>query len=130
MNEIDRGVPLEPSPEELERLMRTCEAFVARHLAGLAAMPASDTEGADAGAEGFRDPSPEHGYALEALLARLEPAFSKSYNTAGPGYLAFIPGGGIPSAGLADLIACMTNRFIGVTAAAPALARIEATAIG
>lgn len=130
MNEIDRGVPLEPSPEELERLMRACEAFVARHLAGLATMPAADTEGADAVAEGFREPAPERGQALEALLARLEPAFSKSFNTAGPGYLAFIPGGGVPSAGLADLIACMTNRYVGVTAAAPALARIEATAIG
>jgi aromatic-L-amino-acid decarboxylase len=35
----------------------------------------------------------------------------------------------VPAAGLADFIACMTNRYVGVTAAAPALARIEATAI-
>jgi aromatic-L-amino-acid decarboxylase len=54
---------------------------------------------------------------------------AKSFNTVGPGYMAYVPGGGIPAAALADFIACAVNRFVGVTAASPALARIEATAI-
>jgi aromatic-L-amino-acid decarboxylase len=123
------GRPLEPDAEELDRWMRACAAFVGAHLASLDTMPSWDTDDAAAVADAFREPPPEEGHALEALLARLEPAILKSFNTAGPGYLAFIPGGGIPAAGLADFIACMTNRYVGVTAAAPALARIETTVI-
>ncbi len=109
--------------------MRACADFVAAHLARLDSMPSWDTDGADRVADGFDEPVPEGGRGLEELLARLEPAFLKSFNTAGPGYLAFIPGGGVPAAALADFIACMTNRYVNVTAAAPALARIEATVI-
>ncbi len=121
--------PLEPGPEELERWIQACAAFVASHWAGLDAMPSWDTEDAAAVADRFGEPAPETGHALDDLLARIEPAILKSFNTAGPGYLAFIPGGGIPAAALADFIACATNRFVNVTAAAPALARIEATVI-
>lgn len=125
----DEWFPLEPDAELLQRWLQACSAFVARHVAGLADMPSWDTEGAEAAAAPFREALPEQGHDMDALLARLEPAFAKSFNTAGPGYLAFIPGGGIPAAGLADLLACITNRYVGVTAAAPVLARIEATTI-
>ncbi len=122
--------PLEPDPEALERLLEQCAAFVAEHLRTLPQQPSFDIEGAGEVAAGFREPLPEAGHPLPELLERLTPAFAKSFTTAGPGYLAFIPGGGIPSAALADLLACATNRFVNVAAAAPALAQIEATAIG
>jgi aromatic-L-amino-acid decarboxylase len=121
--------PLEPSTEELQRWIEACSAFIVDHLAALAAMPSFDTEDAGPLVDSLREPPPEEGRDLDAILARLRPAILKSFNTAGPGYLAFIPGGGVPSAGLADFIACMTNRYVGVTAAAPALARIEQTVI-
>src|SRR5262249_30880192 len=63
------------------------------------------------------------------LLARLAPAIAKSFNTPGPGYLAFIPGGGVYAAALADYVATATNRYVGVAKAAPVLAEIEATTI-
>src|SRR5687767_6400534 len=97
--------PLEPDSEELERWMTACQAFVSEHLARLPEMPSWDTDGADEAAQAFREPVPEEGRPMEELLSRLDPAIRKSFNTAGPGYLAFIPGGGIPSAGLADFIA-------------------------
>jgi aromatic-L-amino-acid decarboxylase len=121
--------PLEPAPEELERWIRLASDFVVEHLAGLAAMPSWDTEDIGPLVDSLREPPPEAGRSLESILARLKPAIARSFNTAGPGYLAFIPGGGVPAAGIADLIACMTNRYVGVVAAAPALARLEATAV-
>jgi aromatic-L-amino-acid decarboxylase len=121
--------PLEPSRADLEAWMQACVRLIGDHIAGLADMPSWDVEGAAALGETFREEVPETGAPLASLLERLEPAIARSFNTAGPGYLAFIPGGGIPSAGLADFIAAMTNRYVGVTAAAPALARIEATVI-
>ena len=59
----------------------------------------------------------------------LDPAIQASFTTAGPGYLAYIPGGGIPTAAIADLIACVTNRFVNVDIAAPGLAEIERTTL-
>jgi aromatic-L-amino-acid decarboxylase len=122
-------VPLDPPPDELRRMLDRCAEFVVGHLASLGDLPASDLDGAAELAASFREPAPEEGRSLEAILERLGPAVTKSFNTAGPGYLAYIPGGGIPAAAMADLIACAVNRYVGVAAAAPALAAIEATVV-
>ena len=124
-----RPRPLEPDPEALRRLTDETVAFVLEHIATLASQPSFDLDGAAEVADSFREPAPETGRPLGEILTRLKPAIAKSFNTAGPGYLAFIPGGGIPSAALADFIACGVNRYVGVTAPAPALARIEGSAI-
>jgi aromatic-L-amino-acid decarboxylase len=121
--------PLEPESEELRRLLEECSHFVMEHVRTLPEQPSFDVSGAGEVAATFREPVPESGQPMERILKRLAPAFAKSFTTAGPGYLAFIPGGGIPSAALADLLACATNRFVGVAGAAPALAQIEATTI-
>ncbi len=118
--------PLEPDPEILRQWIRAAEAYVVDHLATLGAQPSWDTEGALAVAESLVEPIPQTGRPMADVLARLGPAIAKSFNTAGPGYMAYIPGGGIPAAGIADFIACETNRFVNVSMAAPALARIEA----
>src|SRR5262249_59650946 len=46
--------------------------------------------------------------------------------TAGPGYLAYIPGGGLYAAALADFVSNCLNRYTGLAAAAPAFCRLEA----
>jgi aromatic-L-amino-acid decarboxylase len=120
---------LEPDLDEFDAMTRACVAFVRDHLASLADRPASDTEDAGSLRASFREPPPERGEPIDALLARLGPAIAKSFNTAGPGYLAFIPGGGLYAAALADYIALATNRYVGVAKAAPVLADIESTTI-
>src|SRR2546425_6428928 len=121
--------PLEPEPADLRRLFVACADFVVEHIASLPRRPSADVEGAGPLAASFDEPAPEEGRSIETILERLRPAVAKSFTTAGPGYLAFIPGGGIPAAAVADFVACAVNRFVGVAAAAPALARIEAQAI-
>lgn len=113
----------------MDAMTSMCAAFVRAHVLSLSDQPASDLEGAEAIAASFREPAPKTGTALDAILERLRPAIAKSLNTAGPGYLAFIPGGGIYSAALADYVATSINRYVGVKMAAPALAQIESTAI-
>jgi aromatic-L-amino-acid decarboxylase len=122
--------PLEPAPEELEAQTRAVVDFVLAHLRTLGEQPSFDLDGVEALRASFRHAIPEQGESLEVLLARLAPAIAKSYNTAGPGYLAYIPGGGVYASALADFVATATNRYVGVTAAAPALAQIEETAVG
>jgi aromatic-L-amino-acid decarboxylase len=120
---------LEPGPEELEAQTRMVADFVLAQLGGLADAPSFDLDGAEALRASFAEDPPEHPTRLGRLLERLEPAIAKSYNTAGPGYLAYIPGGGVYAAALADFIACAVNRYMGVAQAAPALAQIEETSV-
>jgi aromatic-L-amino-acid decarboxylase len=121
--------PLEPAPRELEAQTRAVADFVLEHLRTLDRQPSFDLDGVEALRASFREGVPEEGRPMEALLARLGPGIAKSYNTAGPGYLAYIPGGGVYAAALADFLAAATNRYVGVTGAAPALAQIEETAV-
>ncbi len=121
--------PLELSGESLQRALDLTSRFVREEIDALEGLPSADVEGAEALADSFIEPLPEAPLALEAVLARLRPAIRKTFNTAGPGYLAFIPGGGIMSAALADFVAASTNRYVGVRTPAPALAQIEETAI-
>jgi aromatic-L-amino-acid decarboxylase len=121
--------PLEPPPRELEAQTRAVADFVLTHLRTLDAQPSFDLDGATELRASFHEAVPEAGRPLEAILGRLAPAIAKSYNTAGPGYLAYIPGGGVYAAALADFLATATNRYVGVTGAAPVLAQIEETAV-
>jgi aromatic-L-amino-acid decarboxylase len=67
---------------------------------------------------------------LDTVLDLLfDKALAKSFNTAGPGYLAYIPGGGVPHAAVAELISNAINRYVGVWVAAPGLAQLEANVV-
>jgi aromatic-L-amino-acid decarboxylase len=103
---------------------------VVGHLASLAEQPACGDVLAEDFCRAMREPSPEQGAPLEQLL---DPLFRdwipRSFNCAGPGYLAYIPGGGIFPAALADLIADAANRYTGVWRAAPALIQLEANVL-
>ena len=121
--------PLEPSSDAMRAQLEAVSRLVVEHIASLPDQPSADLDGVAAIKRAFVESAPEAGQALDGLLARLTPAIAKSFNTAGPGYLAFIPGGGIFAAGLADLVACATNRYVGVREAAPALVQIEETAV-
>jgi len=121
--------PLEPRAEELEAQTRMVADFVLAELSGLLDAPSFDLDGAEPLRASFVEDPPEQASALGPLLERLKPAIAKSYNTAGPGYLAYIPGGGVYAAALADFVACAVNRYVGVAGAAPVLAQIEETSV-
>jgi len=75
-------------------------------------------------------PLPESGVPLAELLDWLfGDACTKSLNTTSPGFMAYVPGGGIFHAALADLIGNSINRYVGVVATAPALSQIEVAVI-
>jgi aromatic-L-amino-acid decarboxylase len=123
------AIPLEPDAETLAELTAACASFVREHIATLGEQPSFDLDGYEPLRDAMREPVPEGGAALADLLEKLGPAVAKSFNTAGPGYLAFIPGGGLPVAALGEYLALSTNRFVGVSRAAPVLAQIESTTI-
>jgi aromatic-L-amino-acid decarboxylase len=99
---------------------------IEKHLATLPEQPMHATTGGKKIARTLRAPMPERGRSFERILRLLfGRVIPTSLNTASPGYLAYIPGGGIFHAAVADLIADATNRYVGVWLAAPALAQLE-----
>ncbi len=110
------------------------EAVVKRavaHLGALDEMPSrGDFSDIEALCRAMRETVPEHGSALEPLLDTLfDDCIPRSFGTTGPGYLAYIPGGGVYPAALADFIADTSNRYTGIWRAAPALVQLEANAL-
>ncbi len=120
---------LEPDRHTQEHWLRAAAQFALDHLAALETAPAVGA----VGAEGNRIASevsvaiPEHPLdeGVQRVLHILSRAVGASLNSAGPGYLAYIPGGGLYAAALADLISDCVNRYTGLAAAAPALVRLE-----
>ena len=123
--------PLELSADEMRALVGAALDRIVSHIESLPRQRASDTSGGDELARSLAwEPLPEEGAPLSGLLDLLfDQAVPRSFNTASPGYLAYIPGGGLFHAAVADLIAEATNRYTSVYAAAPALAQIEANVI-
>ena len=114
----------------MRRMAREVMDRAVDHIASLPEQPAGgDTAAADA-ARQLREPAPEGPSALEPLLDGLfEEWIPRSFTAPGPGYLAYIPGGGLFPAALADFIAGTTNRYTGVWQAAPLLVQLEANAL-
>jgi aromatic-L-amino-acid decarboxylase len=125
------GLPLEPSEEELRHLLDEAVRRVVAHVASLPAQPADGSAGAAALARALIEAEPpEDGTPAGPLLDLLfEKAIPASFNNAGPGFFAYIPGGGQPYAAAADLISSAVNRYVGVFAPAPALVQLETNVI-
>ena len=126
----DDPADLEFSPEQMRAMGAATLSRVVDHIATLDRQTACGDVQAQELCRAMREPAPESGTHLESLL---EPLFRdwipRSFNAAGPGYLAYIPGGGLFPAALADLIADGTNRYTGIWQAAPALVQLEANVL-
>ncbi len=122
---------LELEGDALRALLASASEHIVRHIGSLGERPAADTDDGAALARALATPvAPETGGSWQDLLALLfDRVITKGFGTAGPGYLAYIPGGGLPQAAVAELVAAATNRYVGVFAAAPGLAQLEADAV-
>jgi aromatic-L-amino-acid decarboxylase len=127
---LETDFPLELSGDEMRRMVAAAMRRIVAHIESLSEQPPANLDGAFRLARSLVEPLPEEGTDFSALLAFLfDRAIPKSFNSAGPGYLGYIPGGGLFHAALAELIAGATNRYTGVFAAAPALVQLEANVL-
>jgi aromatic-L-amino-acid decarboxylase len=100
------------------------------HIASVAEQPVCGDVDAAELCRALRESAPEDGAPLKPLLREVfETCVPRSFGTVSPGYFAYIPGGGVYPAALADFIANTTNRYTGVWQAAPALVQLEANAL-
>ena len=121
---------LEFTPGEMRRMGEAVMHRLVEHLATIGAQPVRGDVEAAGLCRALREPPPELGSTLEPLLDSLfDEWIPRTFNTASPGYLAYIPGGGVFPGALADLIAAGVNRYTGVWLTAPALVQLEANAL-
>ena len=121
---------LELDGAELRRLIQLATERVVRFVDTLPSQPAADVAGGAELARSLVETLPEQGASFEDLLALLfDRVVPTAFNTAGPGYLAYIPGGGLLQTAVADYIGDAVNRYVGVWAAAPGMVQLEANVI-
>ena len=121
---------LEFSAAEMRAMADAVVSRSVDHIVSAERQPSCGDVDAGVLCRSLREPAPERGVALDPLLDQLfNEWIPRSFTTIGPGYLAYIPGGGLYPAALADFIADTTNRFTGVWMAAPALVQLEANAL-
>jgi len=130
LSQSRRLAPLDLSAAEMRAMAEEVIARSIDHVASAGRQPSRGNVDAAALCRSLREPAPEQGTALNSLLDHLfRDCIPRSFTTIGPGYLAYIPGGGLYSAALADFVADTTNRFTGIWQSAPVLVQLEANAL-
>ena len=123
------GVPLEPDGDAVRSLTEEALEYLVAFTNRRADAPASDFTGLDEALARVRTPPPEEGRPLADVLDTVAAAGSVGHDTTGDGWMAYVPGGGLFTSALADLIAKTQNRFVNLWEPAPVAAELEATAL-
>ncbi len=115
----------------MEAMLAAVADRLVTYVESLGEQPAAyDVTTAGAVADSLRERWPTGGAPLDELLdLLLERAVPPSFNAPGPGYLAYIPGGGVFAGALGEFLAAAINRYTGVWVAAPGLVQLEANVI-
>src|ERR1700704_1024099 len=121
--------PLEPSVEQMHSMGETALGALIDFVSGLDDAPSVDHDGVMEVAARFREEAPEFGESFEKVLASIIEASSKSIEYAGPGFFAYLPGGGLYASALAALVGFGMNRYVSLWGLAPAVAQIEASVV-
>ncbi|MGB0496656.1 MAG: pyridoxal phosphate-dependent decarboxylase family protein, partial [Kangiellaceae bacterium] len=117
---------LEPTSEEIREMLALATDKITSFLDNIDQPASYDPQKSSESA--FDNPTklPEEETALKEILDDLfDNRVSNALPTTHPGFMAYIPGGGIFHAALAELIAKITNRYVGIDVTAPFLSQIE-----
>jgi glutamate/tyrosine decarboxylase-like PLP-dependent enzyme len=118
-------IDLEPDRAGRATLTRAVTDAIERFLDRLPDAPASTGEPPAAVLDRVAAAPRETPGSLDELLSVFSEAASYAVETAGGGYLAYFPAGGLLTSALAESLAATVNRYTGVTDLAPALAAME-----
>ncbi len=125
-----QGYPLEPDRDAMQAMGQAAIDLVVEFIEGLPKAPGVNLDhrgGAigDTSIDHLLRQPPESPGELEPLLDELRAAAANAVETAGPGYMAYVPGGGLFTSALAELLARAFNRYTGLAGFAPALVALE-----
>jgi aromatic-L-amino-acid decarboxylase len=117
--------PLEPDDTDLTAMGQAALDLVMSFIDGLPSAPAVNLDDVDAMTARLLRPPAETPGEFSNLLETFRQAASQGVETAGPRYLAYVPGGGLVTSALAEFLARAVNRYTGVAGLAPALVAME-----
>ncbi len=126
--EASREPAFPTSGPELQAMMAEVSAFAAAFLDRAEAGRASTSEGVREVADRFVEPEPVPA-TLGEMLAALDDAAGVGFNQIHPGFLGYVPPTGLPIGAVADFLAAVVTRYVGLYRPSPALAQIEWTAL-
>jgi aromatic-L-amino-acid decarboxylase len=121
--------PLEPGPDAMREMGEAALEYVASFIEGLNDAPSVDLAGAGDLAVRFRGLPPASGRPFDEVLSSFGEGVAKAVEYAGPGFLAYIPGGGLYASAIAAFLAFATNRYVNLASLSPALVQIEASVV-
>jgi glutamate/tyrosine decarboxylase-like PLP-dependent enzyme len=122
---LDPPYPLEPGRDEMLAMLEQTAAAVVDFVDGLPRAPSVGPGLVDPLRSELLAPPTDEPKAFAGLLDQWRRAAAHAVETAGPSYLAYIPGGGLFTAALAELLAQSFNRYTGVSALSPGPVAIE-----
>jgi aromatic-L-amino-acid decarboxylase len=118
-------VALDPDPRTTAAWLDAAARFVASFVDGLDQAPAIGPGlPVDVGTRLSAPPADPSGQ-FDGLLATFGDAARYAVETAGPRHFAYVPGGGLVSSAIAELLANTVNRYTALAAAAPGLVAME-----
>ena len=121
-----KATDLELSPEEMIRMGEATVKAVVDHIASLPEASCNNLDQYPQVLDLVAEPPPDKGMDYEHVLDFLmNKAIPSSITHPHPAFMGYIPGGGLYPSAIADFIAAATNRYVGVSFAAPVLARME-----
>lgn len=122
--------PLELDGQQIRQMVAAVGRKIADFVDTLPEQPAVKLDGSRKIAARMDEPPPVAPMPFRRLLGDLTNAvIPASLNTASPGYLGFIPGGGLVHAAIADLLSGAVNRYTGLWMPAPGLVQLETSVI-
>ena len=119
------GYPLDPSPEQMREMGQAALGYAIDFLGRRGDARASQPPGAPEVARAHRESPPEIGGEFTPLLELVETIANNAADNSGPGFLAYIPGGGLFASSLADLLSTTIDRYVNLWSEAPVAAQIE-----
>jgi aromatic-L-amino-acid decarboxylase len=121
--------PFDPSLDDMRAMGGTVVDLLSRFVDDRYDARTSDFSGIEPLLASLAGPPPAGPTPFGDLLARVSEAAGKGFDPANPGFVGYIPGGGLYAAALGDFIACVINRYTGVSAPAPALVQLESSVL-
>jgi aromatic-L-amino-acid/L-tryptophan decarboxylase len=121
--------PFDPPFEDMRTMGAEVVDLVTRFIEDRYKARTSDYRNVDQLLADLANEPPDEGTSLAALLDKITQAAGKGFDPANPGFVAYIPGGGLYASALADFIACTINRYTGIARPAPALVQMEASVL-
>ena len=117
------SLPLDPSIQEWQALADVVNTFLHEELAQLGQNPVFTAPPAEVRGEDLY--APTEAMSAEQLMQWIGKLIEPGFNPAHPGFMAYIPGGGLVTSALADWIIKTTNRYGTAHFASPKLAELE-----